>query len=129
VPPPAPQQQQQHDKYINLKGFAIGNPFTDPVENMVGMIDALNGHDVIPESLYERWLASEAKGAAVADVFYSHPCRLLQQEMWHEVGQGIDPYALDWPVCKDDVKMKGRNQRHALLNYLVLLRGEEEEGA
>jgi len=132
TPPLVPAPQQKHDKYINLKGFAIGNPFTDPVENMVGMIDALNGHDVIPESLYERWLATcEAKGAAVADVFYSHPCRLLQQEMWHEVGQGIDPYALDWPVCKDDVKMKGRNQRHALLNYLVRLGGVggEEEGA
>ena len=106
-------------EYVNLKGFMVGNPFTDPVENMVGMVEALNGRDVISESLYARWVATcEAKGADEADVFYSRPCRALQNEMWKEIGPDIDPYALDWPVCEDDVKRRGRNQRHALLQHL-----------
>lgn len=114
------------DQYINLRGLAIGNPFTDPVENVVGMIDALDGHDVIPESLFERWLTTcRAQGAAAADVFYSRPCQDLQKEMWREVGQGVDPYALDWPLCADDRKSRGGKQRKALLQHLWRLHTSE----
>ena len=33
----------------------VGNPYTDPVENLVGMIDALWGRDLIPEDVYGKW--------------------------------------------------------------------------
>lgn len=33
----------------------VGNPYTDPVENLVGMIDALWGRDLIPEDVYAKW--------------------------------------------------------------------------
>lgn len=41
---------------MNLKGIAVGNPYTDPVENMRGMFGAFWGHQMLPAPEYHEWL-------------------------------------------------------------------------
>lgn len=47
---------------IKLKGILVGNPYTDPVENLVGMVDSLWGRDLIPAETYEQWSRVCMKG-------------------------------------------------------------------
>jgi hypothetical protein len=41
---------------INFKGFAVGNPYTDPIENVIGSIDTLYGHSLVPHPTYDKWV-------------------------------------------------------------------------
>jgi len=87
------------DDYINLIGFMVGNPYTDPVENIIGMFDTFWGHQLVPESVYEQW-SSECK--STTDSYYDNPtCVKLENLMWTLVGD-LDPYALDYPLCTTD---------------------------
>lgn len=56
----------------------MGNPYTDPVENLVGMIDALWGRDLIPASTYETW-ARTCQGKGDPDAYYS---KVLTVDGW-----------------------------------------------
>ena len=40
---------------INLRGAIVGNPYTDPLENAIGMMDAAWGHGLLPTEVYEAW--------------------------------------------------------------------------
>jgi hypothetical protein len=78
------------------QGFAVGNPYTDPVENVIGNIDTLYGHAMVPEPTYTAWrkLCRNGQGTA-AD------CELLQAKMSYAFTGNVNPYALDYPVCLD----------------------------
>lgn len=79
---------------VNFQGFAVGNPYTDPVENVIGSIDTLYGHSMVPEPTYKTWLelCRNGKGTA-AD------CEVLQAKMQYQDIGNVNPYALDYPVC------------------------------
>jgi len=83
--------------FFSNKGFAVGNPYTDPVENVIGNIDTLYGHAMVPEPTYAEWrkLCRNGEGTA-AD------CELLQAKMSYAFTGNINPYALDYPVCLDN---------------------------
>lgn len=42
--------------WLNLKGIAIGNPYTDPYSGLPAMIDTFWGHQVISKPTYETFL-------------------------------------------------------------------------
>jgi carboxypeptidase C (cathepsin A) len=90
------------DNSINFKGFAVGNPYTDPVENVIGSIDTLYGHAMVPHYTYDKWRTLCRNGE---DPF-SDACSALQAEMQYKDIGNVNPYALDYPVCLEDGKMK-----------------------
>ena len=54
--------------------------------------------------------------------------------MYEEVGTGINPYAVDYPVCLEDSSQRGlakggRTQRTWLMNHLLAGMGEEVDKA
>lgn len=75
----------------------MGNPYTDPVENVIGNIDTLYGHAMVPEPTYTKWrkLCRNGDGTA-AD------CELLEAKMSYAFTGNVNPYALDYPVCLDN---------------------------
>jgi carboxypeptidase C (cathepsin A) len=103
------------DGAINFKGFAVGNPYTDPVENAIGSIDTLYGHSMVPHPTYEKWLKLCRNGEDPL----SSVCQLLQAQMsFNQIGD-VNPYALDYPVCLADGKMK-LTRYQARIAYSIL---------
>lgn len=64
------------------------------MENVIGSIDTLYGHAMVPEPTYKEWrtLCRNGKGTG-AD------CELLQAKMQYQQIGNVNPYALDYPVC------------------------------
>lgn len=96
------------NKVLNFKGFAVGNPYTDPYSGTPAQIDTYWGHQLIAAPLYKEFQRScrsktEAPNKAV--------CAALAVKMLNGVGD-LNPYALDYPVCTTESKAKaGRAQR------------------
>ncbi len=130
----ANEKKKDAAEHVNLKGFLVGNPLTDPVENLIGAIDAFWGHSLVPHDLYDAWAVHCRNQTDNLEVLFSNQCQNLQNEMWANV-QGLNPYALDFPVCHEpgaaqhvhrdgmfppaspDFLAQGRNQRYKLLSH------------
>eukprot|EP00616_Rhizochromulina_sp_CCMP1243_P006264 CAMPEP_0118972326 /NCGR_PEP_ID=MMETSP1173-20130426/8657_1 /TAXON_ID=1034831 /ORGANISM="Rhizochromulina marina cf, Strain CCMP1243" /LENGTH=466 /DNA_ID=CAMNT_0006921851 /DNA_START=27 /DNA_END=1427 /DNA_ORIENTATION=- len=84
------------DGAINFKGFAVGNPYTDPVENALGTVDTIYGHQLVPRPTYLKWQKLCKNGSRQTTA-----CQLLQAKMWDAQMGNLNPYALDYPVCLD----------------------------
>jgi len=100
---------------LNFKGFAVGNPYTDPYSGTPAMFDTFWGHQLLPKPTYDAYLNEcvNSKKPNVKD------CVQLQIEMNAAVGD-LNPYALDYPVCtSDSTKAKGRAQRTWLMNSMM----------
>lgn len=128
----------EKDAPINLKGFMVGNPLTDPVENTIGAIDSFWGHSLLPRELYSEWSSRCRSQSNNPEVLFGDRCMQLQSQMWFFV-QGLNPYALDYPVCtdatsgfsspgqrgapfppsKETILAQGRNQRYHLLSLTM----------
>lgn len=85
------------DGAINFRGFAVGNPYTDPVENTIGTVDTIYGHQLVPRPTYLKWLNRCKNGERQTSY-----CQALQAKMWNKQMGNLNPYALDYPVCLDD---------------------------
>ena len=85
----------EHDTtgVLNFQGFAVGNPFTDPVEYAKGHVDTLYGHSMVPRPAYLEWYDSCDGGNNVTD-----RCVDLTDSMQKWSGN-INIYALSYPVC------------------------------
>ena len=83
---------------LKFKGFLVGNPLTDMVENAKGMYDTWYGHQLLPLPLWREWTVSCSDGANT-----SHHCEQLEEEMNVAVSDLIYPYGIDWPICPDDI--------------------------
>jgi len=79
----------------NFKGIMVGNPYTDPFENLLGAVDTLWGHQLIPEYLYEPW---HKNCRTSSDDANNHTCIELENSIFMACGK-VKPYALDFPVC------------------------------
>lgn len=86
------------DKAINFKGFLVGNPLTDMVENAKGMYDTWYGHQILPRPVYLEWQKSCQDGANM-----SQYCMNLENTMTNIVTDLIYPYGIDWAVCPGDM--------------------------
>jgi Serine carboxypeptidase len=92
------------EAHVNLKGFAVGNPATDPVEQSIGQVDSLFGHQLIPEDMYEEWTLYCSTNPSLQRLKSTH-CRSLLQQIWSGL-RDIDPYALSYPVCVSEDKVE-----------------------
>jgi len=86
---------QKSSNPIKFKGFLVGNPYTDPVENAKGQYDTWYGHQLVSYPTYHRWLTNCSNGEKQD----SELCRTAENLMNEEIGSDVDPYALDFPVC------------------------------
>jgi len=94
-------------KTLNFKGFAVGNPYTDPYSGTPAEIDTYWGHQLIPLPVYKEYQHACLK----AETPNKAECALLAVKMLNGIGD-LNPYALDYPVCLSESKAKyGRAQR------------------
>eukprot|EP00597_Dinobryon_sp_UTEXLB2267_P017630 CAMPEP_0201114278 /NCGR_PEP_ID=MMETSP0812-20130820/78309_1 /ASSEMBLY_ACC=CAM_ASM_000668 /TAXON_ID=98059 /ORGANISM="Dinobryon sp., Strain UTEXLB2267" /LENGTH=479 /DNA_ID=CAMNT_0047377899 /DNA_START=9 /DNA_END=1448 /DNA_ORIENTATION=+ len=79
---------------LNFKGFAVGNPYTDPYSGTPAMIDTYWGHQLIAKPIYDDYQAKCVNSIRknVKD------CISLEISIMNGVGN-LNPYALDYPVC------------------------------
>jgi len=113
----------QNPDAINFRGFMVGNPYTDPTENMLGMYGTFWGHQLIPQSLYQEWYGqcfdSDPNKKAALAAFFVKACWKLEDAMWNPIDD-MDPYALDYNICLDEKNSgkSGRSQRKRLLETI-----------
>jgi len=95
---------------INFKGFAVGNPYTDPHSNQYGTFETFWGHQLVDKITYDSWVKD---GCPIDNV----RCLELEGKMEVEVGN-LNPYALDYPVCNSPSPARfGRAQRYWFLQH------------
>jgi len=82
---------------INFRGFMVGNPYVDPFSNQVTMIETYFWHGLIAAPLYREWKHS----CTDANNYDEGTCYELVDSMMEESGGGINPYAVDYPVCTE----------------------------
>lgn len=104
---------------LNFKGFAVGNPYTDPYSGTGAMIDTYWGHQLVAKPTYDEYVRACAKSKT------STTCSLAMMKVLNGVGN-LNPYALDYPVCTADSKMRGGYaQRLFQLNHQLKAAGIE----
>lgn len=100
---------------LNFKGFAVGNPYTDPYSGTPAMIDTYWGHQLIDKPTWDSYeqLCRDDKKPNVKE------CELLAVKIMVGVGD-LNSYALDYPICTSDAVAKlGRTQRYFLLKSIL----------
>ena len=81
---------------VNLKGFLVGNPYTDSFENRIGFQEALWGHGLTSKAVYDDW----------RDLCYSNlpdigsaSCDLIYVKTYLQA-MDAQLYGLDFPTCE-----------------------------
>uniref|UniRef100_A0A7S2S5U4 Carboxypeptidase n=1 Tax=Rhizochromulina marina TaxID=1034831 RepID=A0A7S2S5U4_9STRA len=92
--------------WIKFKGFLVGNPYTDPVSNMKGMMGAFWGHQLVPAPVYKAWQEHCSDSKEVSTYYDDEYCVELEVEMMDAIGD-LDWYGLDFPVCNRDLPDSG----------------------
>uniref|UniRef100_A0A7S4VBU0 Carboxypeptidase n=1 Tax=Ditylum brightwellii TaxID=49249 RepID=A0A7S4VBU0_9STRA len=87
------------DNTINFRGFIVGNPYVDPYSNYVTQMTAYYGHGLIAKPLFDAWYES----CAFIEQYDPKICHGLERSMYQEMGPGINPYALDYPICTKEI--------------------------
>ena len=110
----------------NFKGFAVGNPLTSMPFRDEGEISTFANHQLIPNPLFGKYLSSGCPGQWNSTV--PSPACVEVQSRIENLTSGLDPYALDFPVCGGPLA-SSRGDRRALLNALARAKGRgEHEG-
>lgn len=100
------------DGSLKFKGFLVGNPLTDMIENAKGMYDTWYGHQILPLPVWKEWELSCSDGANSSDY-----CMNLENTMNTIVSDLIYPYGIDWPVCPGD--MIYHSTKHSLNQWFL----------
>ena len=96
-----------------FRGFMVGNPLTYMPYRNYGEIGTFAGHNLLPKPLFDKYIAG---GCQAND---SPACDTIMNEAEGLVA-GMDPYALDFPVCADSAQSAGRHERYTLASLLPL---------
>jgi carboxypeptidase C (cathepsin A) len=101
---------------INYKGFAVGNPATNFYSTTPAMLDTYWGHQLVAKPVWDAFNAN-CRDKIIPNMT---KCDYLITDIMLSVGRGINPYAVDYPVCTEDSGKRafGRGQRTWLLNNL-----------
>jgi len=84
---------------INFKGFAVGNPWAHPSVDVPAMYEMYYYRDVVPQPIYDRWLAHQCNDFKERD---QAVCPTIEGIFFSYSGYDINPYALDYPICVED---------------------------
>ena len=95
------------DSIDNFRGFLVGNPYVDPFSNDVTMIQSYYMDGLIPLPLFSQWEESCLEPKNYDD----DKCDKLVKAMLQGAGEGINPYALDYPICTESSNNDGPPQR------------------
>lgn len=93
-----------------FKGFAVGNPLTWMPYRDYGQYAQFAARQMVPKPMWDEFVKS---GCALSSVNAS-VCDDLASQM-DVLTEDLDPYALDFPVCKDASLSPGRHERLALM--------------
>jgi carboxypeptidase C (cathepsin A) len=89
--------RQDTQNKINFKGWLLGNPYVDPYSNTITQYRAFYSHGLLAKPLYDQWQTK----CTDREYIKSKECDDIANEMFKELGDGINPYALDYPVCEE----------------------------
>ncbi|CAM9655638.1 unnamed protein product [Heterosigma akashiwo] len=121
---------EENGNVIPFKGFMVGNPYTNLMENEYGMVNAWWGHSMVPWSLYHKY--EERCGSYISTdmaKFEAGHCYVYENLMWSYL-DGVNPYALSYESChlpSEEASMGPSRSR-----MLEVIRGKQafkEEGA
>eukprot|EP01084_Bolivina_argentea_P025523 47466_1 len=79
---------------INFKGIFVGNPHTTQPEKQMGNFDTLFGHQMVSLPVWQQYVTA-CKYGNNSD----QACSQAKNAMYNDVGNNIDAYSLDYPVC------------------------------
>jgi carboxypeptidase C (cathepsin A) len=90
---------------INFQGFILGNPYVDPFTNAITEMNGYYMHGLLDKPSYDHFMnRCNDRTALISDECKSMAKQMLQKFEDHggphQLG-GINPYALDYPVCFD----------------------------
>jgi carboxypeptidase C (cathepsin A) len=104
---------------INLKGFLVGNPYTDTYSAFPSMLETFFGHSLIPKPFFEAYKTQCAHVITTDDQSSGvyEACSSFVDQMLEFVG-GYSPYALDFDVCPLAASSAGVQQRQLLRHAL-----------
>lgn len=119
------------EEKLKFRGFLVGNPYNNLDENMIGMVSAFWGRQLIPKPVHDEWFQKCIVDSKVCPTWatscvtserHQSPedyakCAALVLKMRTDIGD-LDVYGLDWPVCENDVQAPGRMQRLSLMRTL-----------
>ncbi|KAG7380835.1 hypothetical protein PHYPSEUDO_006728 [Phytophthora pseudosyringae] len=100
---------------VNLKGFAIGNPFTDNIIDGNAYIDYYYSHAMVSLEAYEK--IKVLCGAHIGCLFDETPCpagceALLEEAEVGANADGLDPYYIYGDIClMDNTQAKALRKR------------------
>lgn len=108
---------------LNFKGFAVGNPYTDPYSGTGAMIDTYWGHQLVAKPVHDSYVKDCISSLKPNKI----ECAKLDVQILNGVGD-LNPYALDYPVCTlDSANKAGRAQRLWFLNHQLSQHLSSEE--
>eukprot|EP00549_Striatella_unipunctata_P025819 CAMPEP_0118673190 /NCGR_PEP_ID=MMETSP0800-20121206/183_1 /TAXON_ID=210618 ORGANISM="Striatella unipunctata, Strain CCMP2910" /NCGR_SAMPLE_ID=MMETSP0800 /ASSEMBLY_ACC=CAM_ASM_000638 /LENGTH=382 /DNA_ID=CAMNT_0006568223 /DNA_START=161 /DNA_END=1306 /DNA_ORIENTATION=- len=87
-------------KAINFKGFLVGNPYVDPFTNDMTQFELYYSHGLLPKPLFDQWKTK----CTDRNTYKSKSCRQYEGILYRVFGDGINPYAVDYPVCTSSHK-------------------------
>lgn len=119
--PELARQLVENKSSVNFKGFLVGNPLTNMVENAHGMFDTFYGHAMIAKPTFDEWNKKCGNGET------TEQCNELTNTMQQQAGN-TDPYAIDYPVCNTQLRT-GRKERMWLLHHLQAVHNSHVKGA
>ena len=95
------------DHKINFQGFMVGNPYVDPYTNMVAQFESYYSHGLVAKPLFDKW----DRECNSPDTWETEHCDKVTDQMFDQFGDGINPYALDYPVCTYGMKERASGRR------------------
>jgi len=99
---------------INFKGFLVGNPYTNPIENAKGTYDTWYGHQLLSRPLWSQWFHDCDDGNNMS----STHCQSLMHQMEVQVSD-VYPYGLDWPVCNSPQSLYRFKERRWFMDKVL----------
>mmetsp|Transcript_281 Transcript_281/g.554 ORF Transcript_281/g.554 Transcript_281/m.554 type:complete len:478 (-) Transcript_281:348-1781(-) len=101
-----------------FKGLMVGNPLTWMPFRNYGQYATFASHQLVPKPVFDEYIVAKCDLDPNAD---ASKCVGVSQQM-DKLTEDLDPYALDFPVCKDGAKGQGQPERLALMRKVAQAR-------
>jgi len=113
---------------LNFKGLMVGNPATTFYSALGASLDTYWGHQIVAKPLWDSFKEN------CKNVLDLEKCEYYYMAMYKEIGD-LNPYALDYPVCTEDVRTNsgfarkfGRPQRVWFMNHMLSALHVDKDG-